>query len=249
MKSFFRNLLKGVGFLLGALVFLALLDLLVYVFTPAKTEGPWEFGQERLAQIEVQDNKVRIKNLRDIDWNSSEPKPNYKNITFDIEKLSGLEVVVSHFSAFDPLAHVFLIFKNPNGESIAISAESRRELGEEFSLLGGLTGRYELIYIVGTQDDLLGLRQKRKEKYQIYPINATPEQIQKLFVALVKDINEAHTNPKLYHLFFRNCTNVITSRVRKLNSNYNFSFLVTTFAPGKVGEMLEKMGLVKTQDH
>jgi hypothetical protein len=221
---------------------------IMYVKTP-NMDGNWELGQERLAYIILKnDGKVEIENMRDFAWMADTLKTlvHYGTENFNIGDLKGFSVVESHFSPNNDIAHIFLVFHLDDGRDVGVSMESRREVGEGFSLFGGLIAQYELMYVVARGRDLLGLRRVRHERMEIYDINVTPKQTQTLFKALISDINEAHRLPKFYHLLTRNCTNEITRTVRRLNPEYHFSFITTTFAPGNVGKMLTEMGVVRS---
>jgi len=243
MKKILARILLGI---VGLIMLFALVTAAMYAVVQPKLERDWSLGQEELAHIAINDaGNVHINNLRDFNW--SLPKGevlNYKEADFNINDITGLQVVVSHFSALDAIAHVFLIFNLENGEGIAISVEGRREVGEEFTLLGGLTAQYEFMYVVGTAQDLVSLREMRGERLQVYDINATQSEVHTLFTSLTSTINKTHAKPVLYHLFFKNCVNSLTREVHRLDDSYSFSFWVSSFIPGSVGKMLEGMDVV-----
>jgi hypothetical protein len=57
----------------------------------------------------------------------------YETRTFDLAKLEGVDVFISHFDDFEGLAHIFLSFGFSDGEQVVVSLETRREADEEFS--------------------------------------------------------------------------------------------------------------------
>lgn len=232
----------------GLSILIAAYSVIIYTVTKPSTARDWEYGQEKTSVVTLGEKKpetlIHISNLRNFDWSETD-KPAWEPLNFPLSSLSKLEVAVSHFSSMSELAHVFLIFSLNDGRRFGLSIESRREKGESFSLLDGLRAKYEMIYLLASTDDLLGLRTQRNETVYVYPIKATPEYIQALFLNFSSKINQLNHSPELYHLFFRNCTNQIVKQVNKLSDD-NYSWLVQTFAPGNTGKALYRMGLIDT---
>ncbi len=195
--------------------------------------------------IEKNDNIITIKNLRDYNWTSTKDIENYIDFSFKILDIDSVEVGVSHFSSKEAVAHVFLVFNLKNGKSFALSIESRREKGEKFSIIGGMFFQYELIYIIATKDDLLKIREKRNEKVYLYKIKIDLDKTEKLLLLLTQKINNLYEKPEFYHIFFKNCTNLIVKEVEKI-SNIKFSLFVKNFAPGYSGKLLFDMSLIDT---
>ena len=235
-------------FIVAVLVIAVVGSLILKTIKTPKINADWELGQGQLARIDIAFGRVDIKNLRDFDWKKNEQKTlkNYINYSFDINEIIGMKVGVSHFSPLSDIAHVFIIFDLKKGKDISISVESRREKGEDFSLIKGLTYDYELIYVVATESDLINLRKVRNEKIYVYPIVSTAEKSRAIFKEMAKTINKIAKEPQFYHLFTRNCTNTITREVAKV-SDIKFPFFVTTFLPGRTGEALFKMGIIDTK--
>ncbi len=251
LESFMKYIFKFIKYFIVVLLVVLLIFFLYSLYlkntkTPKKNAN-WEFGQEKTAQVFFNNDKVNIKNLRDFHWeekNNTE-KTNWKDVEFSLSDIIGLKMGVSHFSVHSGIAHVFVVFEIKNGENIALSIESRREVGEDFSLKNGLTYEYENIYILATEKDLLDLRKIRNEKIYLYPIKTSPKKAQKLFLQISEKVNKLNKNPEFYHLFFNNCTNQIANEVEKF-SDIKFPFIEKTFLPGNSDKALFEMGLINT---
>ncbi len=207
----------------------------------------WELGQEKLPKIEIDDNLITVKNLRDFDWQKEGTEVNYIEKTFDLNKLDGVDVVISHFSDFEGMAHIFLTFRFEDNENIAISVETRREDFEEFEPIKGLFRKFEIIYVVATEEDLIGVRTNvredgRGERVYLYPTIATPEKSQELFKLLAEDINNVYDNPTFYNTLFNSCINTITRRVEEI-SILEFPITYKTILPGFFDEVLYEIGV------
>lgn len=205
----------------------------------------WESGQDKLPQIDIVENKIKIKNFRDFNWHDDGSVENiYREAEFNLDKLQGVDVIISHFSDFEGLAHIFLSFRFEDNNNIVISAETRRELGEEFSPWLGLARKFEIIYVVGSEKDIIGVRTDiRKERVYLYPTVANSDKSRELFGILARDINNIYDNPTFYNTLLKNCTNVITNRVEDI-SEIKFPLTYKTVLPGFMDEVLYKIKLI-----
>ncbi len=205
----------------------------------------WELGQEKLPQILFEGNQITITNLRDFHWiGPFEAVPHYITETYALDTMETADVVISHFDSFEGLAHIFLSFGFSDGRHVSVSIETRREKGEEFSPLLGLMRQFEIIYVVGTDSDLLGVRTgPRGERVYIYPTVASPEQTRELFKKIARDVNDISQSPTFYNTLTNNCTNRVTRRVEEMSS-LKFPSTYKTILPGYFDEVLYNMDLI-----
>lgn len=235
--------------LLGASLFLGGgLSVWFYNLKPSFDRN-WELGQEKLPLFSIQGNTLHIKNFRNFSWTGSyAAEPRYETRSFDLNKVNDLDVFISHFSEFQGLAHIFLSFGLNDGQRIVISLESRREQGEVFSPLAGLFRQYEMIYVVGSEEDFVGVRIKfRNETVYRYDTVATPEQAQALLKELGDSINALAQEPQFYNTATHNCTNEITRQIEKI-TGIHFPSTLKTFLPGYFDDVLYRMHLLSTRD-
>lgn len=224
---------------------------IITIFFASLTRTPsnnrtWELGHGTLPQIQINENTIIVKNLRDFTWNS-DGSADGKYITeqFDFDKMSTLDVIVSHFSESDALAHIFVSFGFEDGQHIVVSVETRRESHEKFSAIKGLLNKFELIYVVGTEPDIIGVRTDiRDERVHLHNVNANTETIKKLFTLIAKDVNTIYSQPVFYNTLSHNCTNAITRRAEEI-SDVTFPFSYKMLLPGFVDEVLYDMEIIK----
>ena len=101
----------------------------------------------------------------------------------------------------------FLSFIFDNAQPLSISIETRPEVDESFNPVGSLFKQFELIYVVGEQRDLVRVRTNfRKETVYLYRLNASPDDVRRLFMVYLKRINELADRPEFYHLLSNSCT-------------------------------------------
>ncbi|MBP9760610.1 MAG: DUF4105 domain-containing protein, partial [Candidatus Pacebacteria bacterium] len=170
----------------------------------------------------------------------------YETRTFNLDALTTVDVFISHFDDFEGLAHIFLSFGFADGGYAVISFETRREYDEKFSPLLGLLRQFEIIYVVGSEEDIVGVRTgPRNERVYLYPTKATPAQARQLFLKLAEDINAVYEKPRMYNTLTHNCTNELTRRVEDI-SEVRFPYTWKTLFPGYFDEVLYDLGIIAT---
>ena len=80
-----------------------------------------------------------------------------------LSHLTSVDFFVSYWKV-GPVPDTFLSFVFDNAPPLCISIETRPEVGEGFSPIASLFKQFELIYIVGDERDIVGVRTNfRKE--------------------------------------------------------------------------------------
>lgn len=236
--------------ILTPLFLFSLVSMLLYIFSKPRANRNWAIEHAQQTQVifnpSEENPAITLKNIRDFNW-LSKKRVNYKDITFHLSDITGLKAIVSHFSPIGEIAHVFIIFTLNDNREFGVSIEARREQGESFSLHGGLLAKFEIIYLFATPQDLLGIRKKNGEILHAYPIKASEEKVQELFLLIAKETNALLDNPALYHLFFKNCTNQLVKNVSIL-THKKYPWYFQTLAPGKTGRMLFDLDLIDLPD-
>jgi hypothetical protein len=88
-----------------------------------------------------------------------------------LSHLAALDFYVSYFTE-GPVGHTFLSFIFDNAPPLSISIETRPEVGEGFAPVASLFKQFELIYVVGDERDLVGVRANhRGEPVYLYRLN------------------------------------------------------------------------------
>jgi hypothetical protein len=230
----------GIGILIVITIFLASLTR-----TPSHSRN-WELGHDKLPQIQINGNDIVVKNLRDFTWDedgSADGK--YITDNFDLNKMNSLDVVISHFDSFEGIAHIFITFGFEDDKHIVVSVETRREDDEEFSTIQGLLNKFELIYVVGTERDIIGTRTNvRGERVYLYNVNADNSTIKELFKLIAQDVNKIYDSPVFYNTLSHNCTNAITRRAEEV-ADIKFPFSYKMLLPGYVDEVLYDMDIIE----
>jgi hypothetical protein len=80
-------------------------------------------------------------------------------------------------------------------------------VGEGFDPIASLFKQFELIYVVGDEPDIVGVRTThRRETVYLYRLNADVEKVRELLLVYLARINELADRPEWYHLLSNSCT-------------------------------------------
>ncbi|MEO8001924.1 MAG: DUF4105 domain-containing protein [Arenimonas sp.] len=219
---------------------------LVIVVRPSNDRN-WSLDAERTASAEISGNSVKISNIRNAHYRTTaDYDVHWENRAYDLNKLESVWFVVEPFSDWRGPAHTFLSFGFGNGEYIAISVEIRKEKGESFSPVGGLLRQYELIYVVGDERDLIGLRANyRHDNVYLYKMRATPKQARELFVSMLKRVNAVAKHPEFYNTLTNTCTTNIVEHINVIAPG-RIPFSYKTLLPAYSDELAYDLDLVDT---
>jgi hypothetical protein len=235
---------------LAALAVLATLAVLlpfafVYLFASPSAERDWSPDQRLLPRATTAGERVTIVNLRNFSYKStSEYAARYETRSYDLRRLDSAWFIVERFGDAPAIAHTFLSF-GFGDEYVAISVETRRERGETYSPLKGLLRQYELMYVIGDERDLIGLRTNfRRDRVYLYPVRAAPEKLRQLFVGMLERSNQLAGAPEFYNTLTNNCTTNIVRHVNAIAPRIRFSFkkLLPTYSDS----LAYDLGLIPT---
>ncbi|MGE0053412.1 MAG: DUF4105 domain-containing protein [Hyphomicrobium sp.] len=189
--------------------FLALFSAVVawWIFIPPSHDRPWRPEVAVMPRASIDGDNVHLTSVRDFDYSSrNDFTVRYIDRDVKLSHLKGLDFYVSYWRE-GWVAHTFVSFIFDDAEPVSISIETRPEVGESFDPLASLFKQFELIYVVGEERDLVGLRAShRGEHVYLYHLNASPEDAQRLFMVYLKRINELADHPEFYHLLTNSCT-------------------------------------------
>jgi hypothetical protein len=155
----------------------------------------------------IDGDHVRITGVRNFDYRSrNDFTPHYEVREVDLSHLTGLDFFVSYFME-GPVAHTFVSFIFDNAAPLSISIETRPEAGRGFEPVASMFKQFELIYVVGEERDLVGVRAiHRGEPVYLYHVNTSADSARRLFLVYLRRINELADRPEFYNLLTNSCT-------------------------------------------
>ena len=204
----------------------------------------WRTDVAVLPRVMVEGDRARISGYRDFRYRGREDLDvRYLDREVDLSNLSGVDLFISYWQD-GPMAHTFLTFRFENAPPVCVSIEARPEKNERFAPVRSLFKRYELIYVVGDERDIVGVRARhRGEEVYLYPIRVSAEAARRLFLIYARQINQLADDPEFYHLLSNSCTaNLIRNAEAAGQKMPNFEgrFILN----GWVDRYLHEVGLV-----
>ncbi|HBK06307.1 MAG TPA: hypothetical protein DDZ81_10635 [Acetobacteraceae bacterium] len=203
----------------------------------------WQPEYAVLPTVAIDGDTVRITGIRDFAWHSeTEATPAYYDATYDLRTIGSVDLIVSHWSS-EAIAHVFVSFGFQDGRHLAFSVETRRTVGQEYSVLGGFFRNYELFYVVADERDLIGVRtDRRHESVYIYPVDVTPERRRLLLLSYLRQVQALAERPVFYNTLTDNCTTNIVARAAGAAADapvarYSWKLLASGYADSYVYDL------------
>lgn len=233
----------ALALLAGAIV----LVIFVSLRTPSLTRE-WDEDVRVLAGVEMaSEGLVRLTDVRDWSYtqDSIVAKP-YFDAAYDPQDIVDMWMYEQQLDDRGFIAHTFLVFEFDEsygpGRYLGLSVETRRELGEEYSLIGGVMRAFEVTHIWATEADLV----TRRVQLLDYPLTRyrleIPEEYRaRIFVKLAQETGELASTPRWYNTATNNCTSSLIQYVNESEPDAiptHYSYVLT----GKVDDYLEKLG-------
>jgi hypothetical protein len=158
--------------------------------TPSNARD-WQPDVAVLPSATVDGDLVTLHNIRNIEYRTATDfTPRYYNKTFDLRRLDSADLMSSYWVGGEAIAHLFGSFGFGGQDYVAISAEIRKERGEDYSTLKGFFKQYELYYVVADERDVVRLRTNyRGETVYLYRLRVKPGQARRFLLDYVRDIN------------------------------------------------------------
>lgn len=198
-----------------------------WVFKPPSNHRPWRPEVAVTPRAVVNGDRVRFSGVRDFVYRSADDfTVRYVDREVDLSKLESVDFFISYWAQPPGMVgHTFVSFNFADAEPLAISIETRPEIGESFDPIGSMFKMFELIYVVGTERDLIGVRANyRGEAVYGYRLRLRRDMARDLFMVYVKRINELADKPEYYHLLSNNCTLNIFRYANRAGREGDFDF-------------------------
>lgn len=208
-------------------------------------DRPWQADVARLPWAEVNGDTVTLHNVRNFDYRTeTDYTPRWETRTVRLSQLTGVDVAINYWGS-PYMAHPIVSFQFADSPPVCFSIETRKEIGESYSALGGFFRQYELIYVVADERDVIRLRTNYREGEDVYlyRTQATAEQARERFEDYLTALNRLRETPRWYHAATTNCTTAIrTQRAAEKRAPWDWRMLVN----GKGDEMMFERGTIRT---
>ncbi len=211
-------------------------------------ERDWIAEHAFLPRTQFDGDFATITNVRAFDHcpSGGPPVRLWETRTVDLSRIESVWLALSLFEqSWRGPAHSFISFGFADSTFLAVSVEARKEKDEIYSIGRGMTKRFELVYVVADEEDVLKLRAVcREDRVFLYPLKVDPEKGRELLVEMLKGANELAANPDFYNTVWNNCTTVIIDRANAVASK-RIPGGLHSFLPGYSDKILHSLGLIE----
>jgi hypothetical protein len=209
---------------------------------PAGTQRPWQPEVAEVPWATQTGDVVTIHNVRNFDYRAeTDFVPRWETRRYDLRELDSGDLIAVYWAG-KAIAHIMVSFGFAGRDYVAVSIETRKARGQNYSTLAGIFKQYELVYIVGDERDLLGVRtsyRNPQEDVYVYRLQGPRENLRRFFLDYLKTMNEMRDHPQFYNTLTTNCTTSILlhTRVNQGAPPWSWKILLSGYVPQYVYEL------------
>jgi hypothetical protein len=230
------------GILAALLPFAALLAW--WLSIPASNDRNWLADVARPPVAEIRGSIVTVRNIRNFEYRTSDTDfvEHWDTRTYDLDKLVGTDLFFSYWGP-TLIAHTIMSWEFADGSHLAVSIETRKEKGEEYSAVLGFFRQFELYYVVADERDVIGVRSShRGEQVFLYRLRMPPEYARRLLLRYLEEANRLARQPDWYNALTQSCTTTITQNIAAIGATMAFDWRI--LANGRLDELLYQRGSI-----
>jgi hypothetical protein len=178
-------------------------------------DGEWQTDVAKLSWVEVQGEQLTFHNIRNFDYRTeTDFTVHYEDRVYDLSKVRGFDIFMSYWGS-PAIAHTIMSWEFDGSPPLAISIETRKQKGQDYSAVKGFFRQYEIAYVAADERDIVRVRTNyRGEEVYLYRLNVTPEQARAVLMEYVITMNALVDTPEFYNALVDNCTTNIYGHVR-----------------------------------
>ena len=211
----------------------------------------WQPDVAQTAWAEIAGDQITIHNLRNCEYRTeSDYTPHWETRTYNLSRLRGIDISFIYWDS-TWIAHSIMSFDFGDQGYVAISVETRKEVGKVYSAIRGFFRYYELIYTIADERDVIRLRTNFRpgphgqgEEVYLYHTRATAQQAQAIFLDYLKRANHLRDHPEWYNALTNNCTTNIALHVTDARENTFSPWDWRILLSGKADKMLYEHGIL-----
>jgi hypothetical protein len=239
---------KAVFALVAAVMIGAVLTGAVVAARTPSLDREWDEDVRVLSGVEaLPDGATRLTSVRDWRYTrESVVSKRYFAERYDPADVTSLWLYEQELGFGGRVAHTFLVFEFPESYGparwLGLSVETRREVGETYSLIGGVMRSFEVTHIWATEEDLVTRRVELLD-YPLtrYRVSVPDEYLGRIFQQFADETALLATTPRWYNTLTTNCTSSLVSYVNEVRADaipWNLSLVFT----GRADSYLVELG-------
>jgi hypothetical protein len=250
-----------------AIAALAIFAVLVILFLriTAANDRDWQPDVSVTPHATVNGDLVTIHGVRNFTYRTeTDFDACWEDRTYDLSKLDSVDLIAVYWAG-KTVAHIMVSFGFQGKDYLAVSIETRKEKGEQYSTLAGFFRQYELYYVVADERDVIGVRttyRQPQEDVYIYRTRTPQRNIRRSFLDYIQKINDMRVHPRFYNTLTTNCTTTILmhTRMNPESPPMSWKILLSGYLPAYLYELgridtakpfaeLEKLSRVNERAH
>jgi hypothetical protein len=212
---------------------------------PPSNHRDWQPDVARLPTATIAGSLLTIHNVRNFEYrDEGDAKERWETRTYDLDTLVGVDMFISFWGP-TLYGHTVMSWEFADGRHLAVSIETRKEKGEEYSAVKGFFRQYELYYVVADERDVIGLRtNQRGETVQLYRPRGAADKGRALLLDYVREINALAERPRWYNALTQNCTTTIWHHTQAVGTGPALDWRL--LANGYLPDLAYERGTVNT---
>lgn len=182
-----------------------------------RNDRDWSPDQAVLVGVQYGDGEaVTLHNVRNIRYRTeTDYDVRFEEFTTNTSEVISVEMVVAPFGS-PGIAHTFLVFHFSDGRTLALSVEVRKQKGQEFSVWRVVPHTFELMYVWGSEEDIVKLRTDIwRTRISRHSLVLSRDKMKKLFEDALARTNALAHKPEFYNAFSNNCTTNLIVHFRR----------------------------------
>jgi hypothetical protein len=230
---------------LGALAVLFGAFAAFYVTVQPSNDRDWSPEVARPPTAEVRGDTLTVRNVRNFDYRSdTDFTERWEERTYDLAAIEGADMFLSYWDS-PSIAHTIVSWDFADSLPLAISIETRKERGEEYSAVRGFFREYELYYVAADERDLVRLRTSyRGEDVYLYRVRISPAAARALLLDYATTMNDLARHPRWYNAAIDNCTTGIRVHVEHIGGAQPWDYRILMNGYGD--QLMYERGTIST---
>ena len=196
---------------IGAIFVMCAVVLAWWLTLTPRADRDWQPDVAELPWAEIQGDEVTLHNVRHFDYRSATDfTPRWETRTMRLSQLTGVDMFINYWGS-PWMAHPIVSFQFADAPPLCFSIETRKEVGEKYSAIGGLYRQFELYVVAADERDVVRLRTSIRpgEESYLYRTRLTPERARERFLEYLTTLNSLRERPRWYNAITTNCTTAI----------------------------------------
>jgi hypothetical protein len=205
----------------------------------------WQPDVERPPHTQLHGDELTIHNVRNFDYRTeTDFTERWEIRTYDLAKLDRLDFFMSYWGS-PAIAHTIMSWAFTDGQHLAISIETRKEVGETYSAVAGFFRQYELYYVAADERDVIRVRTNyRGEDVYLYPLRTPRDRARRALLEYAESMNRLALVPEFYNAGTGNCTTTIRTNIEHMGISMPFDWRL--LVNGYLNELLYERNVIDT---